>query len=67
MTIALSNCVLCRTLFPIYLQMDLKFKFVEGDISDVIKVNEVEVGKKYPISKARRIDTKYGESVLLTI
>ena len=27
----------------------------------------MEVGRKYPITIARRIDTKYGESVLLTI
>jgi len=33
----------------------------------VIKVNELVVGKKYPISKARRLDTKYGESILITV
>ena len=47
--------------------MDLKVRFVAADISDVVKVNELEVGRKYPISKARRLDTKYGDSVLLTI
>ena len=47
--------------------MDLKLKFVEADVCDVIKVNQMEVGRKYPISRARQIDTKYGESVLLTI
>ena len=34
--------------------MDLKVRFVAADISDVVKVNELEVGKKYPISKATR-------------
>ena len=33
----------------------------------MIKVNELEVGRKYPITRARRIDTKYEESVLLTV
>ena len=30
-------------------------------------MNELEVERKYPISKARRLDTKYGESMLITI
>ena len=47
--------------------MDLKSRFVAADITDVIKVNELVVGKKYPISKARRLDTKYGESMLITV
>ena len=33
----------------------------------MIKVNELVVGKRYPISKARRLDTKYGESILITV
>ena len=49
------------------LQMDLKLRFVEADVCDLIKVNELEVGRKYPITTARRIDTKYVESVLLTV
>ena len=47
--------------------MDLKVRFVAADISDVVKVNELEVGRKYPISTARRLVTKYGESILITI
>ena len=47
--------------------MDLKVRFVAADIRDVVKVNELEVERRYPISKARRLDTKYGESILLTI
>ena len=47
--------------------MDLKVRFVAADISDVVKVNELEVGRKYPISKATRLDTKYGERILITI
>ena len=47
--------------------MDLKHRFVEADVCDVIKVSEMQDGRKYPITRARRMDTKYGESVLLTI
>jgi hypothetical protein len=47
--------------------MDLKLKFEEADIRDVIQLNEMEVGKKYPICNAPRINTRYGSSVLLTI
>ena len=48
-------------------QMDLKHRFIEADVCDVIKVSEMQVGRKYPITRALRIDTKYGESVLLII
>ena len=48
-------------------QMDLKLRFVEADVCDVIKESEMQVGRKYPITRARRMVTKYGESVLLTI
>ena len=47
--------------------MDLKDRFSHADVSDVVKIYELDVGRKYPITKARRIDTKYGEIVLLTI
>jgi len=50
----------------IVLQMDLRQRFGEVDI-DVIQVSEMEVGRRYQISNARRIDTKYGSSVLITI
>ena len=65
--IELSHRILCRALYANYLQMDLKFKFAEAAVSDVIKVNQIEVRRKYPISRAKRFDTKYGESVLLSI
>ena len=47
--------------------MDLKFKFAEADVCDVIKVNQMEVGRKYPISRAKRFPTKYGKSVLFSL
>ena len=51
----------------LFFQMDLKLRFSEADVSDVIKVSEMQIGRKYPITRARRIDTKYGKSVLLTL
>ena len=56
----------CVGLFCTLLQMDLKLRFVAADVSDVVKVNELEVGRKYPIANVRRLDTKYGESILIT-
>jgi hypothetical protein len=47
--------------------MNLKLKFEEADISDVIQVSEMEIGKRYLICNARRVHTRYGSSVLLTI
>jgi len=45
-TVVLSRCVgFCYTLL---FQMDLKSRFVAADITDVIKVNELVVGKKIP-------------------
>ena len=51
----------------LFFQMDLKHRFSEADVTDVIRVSEMQVGRKYPITRARRIDTKYGGSVLLTL
>ena len=62
-----SPFALCRTLFYTLLQMDLKDRYVAANISEVVKVKELEIGKRYPISNAKRHETKYGESILLTI
>ena len=48
------------------LQMDLKIRFSDTDVCDVVKIYELDVGRKYPITKARRMDTKFGENVVLT-
>ena len=47
--------------------MDLKVRFIDADVCDVVKLYELDVGRKYSITKAQRFETKYGESVLLTI
>jgi hypothetical protein len=47
--------------------MDLRHKFEEADISDVIQASEMDIGRRYPICNARRVETRYGPSVLLTI
>ena len=47
--------------------MDLKRKFTEADVCRMIRVDQMEVDRKYPIIKAKRVYTKFGESVLLTI
>ena len=54
-------------LFTIRLQMDLKRKFLEAEDCDVIKVDQMLVNRKYPIVRAKLVNTKFGETVLLTI
>lgn len=45
--------------------MDLK-KFIEAEDCDVMKVDQMVVNRKYPIIRAKRVNTKFGETILLT-
>jgi hypothetical protein len=47
--------------------MDITQKFREANICHFVKVNKLQVDKKYSIVDARRADTKYGECILLSI
>ena len=50
------------------LQMELTKKFQEAACSHAIRINSVELDRKYPIFQAERIVTKFGptEKYLLT-
>jgi len=47
--------------------MDLPRKFEAGTSSRSINISELDTDKKYPIISAKRITTKFGPTVLLTI
>ena len=47
--------------------MDLKRMFLEAQYCDVIKVDKMVMDRKYPIVRAKRVNTKFGGPVLLTI
>jgi len=47
--------------------MDLKRKFLEAKDCDVIKVEQMAIDRKYPIVRAKRVNTRFGGTVLLTI
>jgi hypothetical protein len=47
--------------------MDLRKKFQEVGSCNTIAVNKLEVDKKYPIEHARRVYTRFGPTILLTI
>jgi len=49
------------------LQMELTEKFQEGTSCNTIKINMMEVDRKYPVIKAERIVTKFGPTILLSI
>jgi len=56
-----------ESLFTIRLQMDLKRKFLEAEDCDVVKVVQMVMDRKYPIVRAKRVNTKFGGTVLLTV
>ena len=47
--------------------MDLKRKFFEAEDCDMIKIDQMVLNKKYPNVRAKRVNTQYGGSVLLTV
>jgi len=47
--------------------MNLTQKFEEATSNNTLRINALEVDKKYPILKTQHIDTKYGSTVLLSI
>jgi hypothetical protein len=47
--------------------MDLFARFARVTASNIVRVNTLEVGKRYPINYAQRQETIYGPSVLLSL
>ena len=47
--------------------MDLAKRFEEATAYDSVSVSSLEPHTKYPITRAKRISTKYGLSVVLTL
>ena len=47
--------------------MDLKRKFFEAEDCDVIKVDQMVLNRKYPIVKAKKVNTQFGGSVLMIV
>jgi hypothetical protein len=47
--------------------MDLKKRFQAATSCSSVKIGDLEVERKYPIIRAERVETKFGQSVLLTI
>ena len=49
------------------LQMELSKKFQMATSCHVVNIDSLEVDRKYPIVKAERVTTRFGESILLCI
>jgi len=47
--------------------MDLAKRFEEGTSSTSVNISSLETNKLYPIVRARRIASKYGPKILLSI
>jgi hypothetical protein len=47
--------------------MDLAQKFEATPATDVIRINSLDIGLKYPILLAARVTTRYGPSIVLTL
>lgn len=47
--------------------MDLKTKFQAATSCNSVRISALEVERKYPIIRAERVETKFGQSVLLKI
>jgi hypothetical protein len=47
--------------------MDIFARFAKVSASNIVRVNTLEVGKRYPIKYAQRQETIYGPSVLLSL
>jgi hypothetical protein len=47
--------------------MDLSKKFNVATSTAVVRIDKLEVDKKYPIVRAERANTRFGETVLLSI
>ena len=47
--------------------MDLETKFQAATSCNSLRIGVLEVERKYPIIQAERVETKFGQSVLLTI
>ena len=47
--------------------MDIKTRFQAATSCSSVKIGTLEVERKYPIIHAERVETKFGQSVLLTI
>jgi hypothetical protein len=47
--------------------MELAKKFMVASSSAYMKINTLEVDKKYPIVHEERVNTKFGETILLCI
>jgi hypothetical protein len=46
--------------------MELVQKFREGVVTQIIRINKLDVDRKYEMLRAERMVTKYGPSVLLS-
>jgi len=64
----------CRRLTSFYLyqllhdcRLDLAKRFEEATVYASVSVSFLEPHKQYPINRAKRISTKYGLSVVLTL
>jgi hypothetical protein len=47
--------------------MALTQKFRDAVLVSAVRICNIDMEKKYPVLHAERVETKYGESVLLTI
>jgi len=47
--------------------MDLAKRFEEATVYATVNINTLEINKLYPIFRAKRMSTKYGPTVLLSI
>jgi len=49
------------------LQMELARNFQGATMCHSVKIGSLEVGRKYPVTHAEKITTKFGPTVLLNI
>jgi len=47
--------------------MELSKKFQMATSCHVVKIDSLEIDRKYPVIKAERVTTRFGESILLCI
>jgi hypothetical protein len=55
------------TIRRISFQMSLSQRFNDVTCGDIVHISSLEVNHKYPVEKAEKIKTRYGETILLSI